>query len=51
MNAFQHFIAMGGYGFYVWTAYGITALILGFNAFAAVARYQRLKRRLKQIKQ
>jgi heme exporter protein D len=28
MNAFQHFLNMGGYAFYVWTAYGITFALL-----------------------
>jgi len=31
----REFLAMGGYGAYVWSAYGITALVLVANALAA----------------
>lgn len=31
MNSFDEFLAMGGYGFYVWTAYGITLVVLLLN--------------------
>lgn len=27
-NSFSDFIAMGGYGFYVWGSFGLTALIM-----------------------
>lgn len=27
-DSFNAFLAMGGYGFYVWLAYGVTALLL-----------------------
>ena len=27
-NSFADFIAMGGYGFYVWGSFGVTALIM-----------------------
>jgi len=27
--SFQEFIHMGGYGFYIWTSYGIAALVFG----------------------
>ena len=29
------FLAMGGYGAYVWSSYAITALVLGINALLA----------------
>ena len=32
----QQFFYMGGYGFYVWTAYGITALVLIVNLLSPV---------------
>ena len=35
----SEFLAMGGHGGYVWSAYGITLLILGLNAWAAVRRH------------
>jgi heme exporter protein D len=31
----QEFLRMGGYASYVWTAYGLTALVLVWNWWAA----------------
>jgi heme exporter protein D len=31
----QEFLSMGGYASYVWTSYGLTALILVWNSWAA----------------
>ena len=31
----QEFLSMGGYASYVWTSYGLTALILVWNWWAA----------------
>lgn len=31
MNALHHFLNMGGYGFYVWTAYGTVFFALTFT--------------------
>ncbi len=33
-----NFLAMGGYGFYVWTAYGVTALVIVAELLALRAR-------------
>ena len=33
---------MGGYAFYVWTAYGITAAVLFFNVVAPLRQRRRL---------
>jgi heme exporter protein D len=30
-NSFAEFVAMGGYGFYVWGSFGVTALIMPLN--------------------
>jgi heme exporter protein CcmD len=30
------FLAMGGYAHYVWPAYGLTALVLAWNGWAAL---------------
>ena len=35
------FVAMGGYGLYVWGSYGIAALALGLEAALAVRRFRR----------
>lgn len=42
------FFAMGGYGAYVWGAYGAAALILGGVAAASIIKNIRLKRDLKK---
>ncbi len=31
MNSFAEFLVMGGYGFYVWTSYGIAFVVLLLN--------------------
>ena len=38
------FLAMGGYGAYVWGAYGVTLLALAANALAPWRRLRRLRR-------
>lgn len=50
-NSFADFIAMGGYGFYVWGSFGATALIMAIEPML-VARNRkntiaRLKRQLR----
>ncbi len=50
-NSFADFLAMGGYGFYVWGSFGVTALIMLIEPIV-VARNQkatitRLKRQLR----
>ncbi|MDH3639498.1 MAG: heme exporter protein CcmD [Gammaproteobacteria bacterium] len=46
------FLHMGGYGFYVWTSYGLAALVLALNLVAAIRRrrsvVRQLSRRLKK---
>jgi heme exporter protein D len=36
----KEFLAMGGYAAYVWTAYGLTAAVIGLNAWLAQRRYR-----------
>lgn len=38
----SEFFYMGGYAFYVWTAYGIALVVLLFNAIAPLRYHQRL---------
>ncbi|WP_298394528.1 heme exporter protein CcmD [uncultured Azonexus sp.] len=50
-NSFSDFLAMGGYGLYVWGSFGVTALIMVIEPIA-VARQRkttvaRLKRQLR----
>ena len=37
----KEFLAMGGYAVYVWTAYGMTAVVIALNAWAAQRRLRR----------
>ena len=36
--SFSEFLAMGGYGFYVWTSYGLTLVVLLFNIIIPVVQ-------------
>ncbi|MBM4207300.1 MAG: heme exporter protein CcmD [Gammaproteobacteria bacterium] len=49
----QEFFAMGGYGFYVWTAYGITFIVLVANVVVPIVQRKQFLRQqaLKQQRQ
>jgi heme exporter protein D len=49
----QEFLAMGGYGFYVWTSYGICLVVLVANVFIPVIQRKQFLRQqaLKQKRQ
>ncbi|MBT9099377.1 heme exporter protein CcmD [Methylovulum psychrotolerans] len=42
----QEFFAMGGYAFYVWTAYGICFVVLAANIILPIIQRKRLLRHL-----
>jgi heme exporter protein CcmD len=45
MTAFiYHMINMGGYGGYVWTAYGFTLLVFGINIFSSLRERKHIKK-------
>lgn len=46
MNSFAEFLAMGGYGFYVWTAYGISFVVLLLNVLVPAIQRKQLLREL-----
>ena len=46
MNSLGEFLHMGGYGLYVWGAYGIAAVILAWNAIVPMQREKSLLREL-----
>ncbi len=46
MNSFAEFLAMGGYGFYVWTAYAISFVVLLLNVVLPVVQRKQLLRQL-----
>ena len=37
-------LAMGGYGAYVWTSFGIVAFVMAFNEWRARAHHKRIYR-------
>ena len=46
MNSFNEFLAMGGYGFYVWTAYGISLAVLLVNFVLPIVQRKQFLREL-----
>jgi len=40
----SEFLAMGGYGFYVWSAYGITAILIAAEIVAVRARLRNARK-------
>ena len=46
MNALM---SMGGYGWYVWPAYGITLFVFGFNIVSALLEKNRVKKTVGQF--
>lgn len=41
------FFAMGGYGFYVWTSFGLFVLVLALDALAPLLKRRRILRELR----
>jgi heme exporter protein D len=39
----MEFLAMGGYGFYVWGSYGVTALVIAAEIIGVRARRRRAR--------
>jgi heme exporter protein D len=42
------FIAMGGYGWYVWGAYDVTFVLLGLELWLVLRRQRAARRQLKE---
>ena len=51
----QEFFHMGGYGFYVWSSYGLTAIVLIFNIIQSLSLQRKtlreLTNRLRRLKE
>ena len=43
------FFAMGGYGFYVWTSYGVALVFMLVEVYALIRKKQSLMRRLTRM--
>jgi heme exporter protein D len=46
-NSLDAFLAMGGYGEYIWGAYGLTALLMLIELIAVRRRYRQARTNLK----
>ncbi|MCK5366741.1 MAG: heme exporter protein CcmD [Gammaproteobacteria bacterium] len=46
MDAVREFLHMGGYGFYVWSAYGVAFVVLVANVIVPMLRARELRTRL-----
>jgi len=46
MSALREFLHMGGYAFYVWSAYAVTLVVLGANVLGPLLRARRVRRAL-----
>ncbi len=46
MEQVRGFLAMGGYGAFVWPAFGVTALVMGWLLAASLRRLRGLERAL-----
>jgi heme exporter protein D len=49
-GSLENFLAMGGYGFFVWTSYGAFLLLLVLEVVAVARRRRTLKSRLSLIR-
>lgn len=47
-HEFHEFLQMGGYGAYVWSAYGVAAVVLTTNALLPVFRFRALRREIER---
>jgi heme exporter protein D len=45
----EHFFAMGGYGAYIWPAYGASFLGLAAMIWSSLRSYSRAKRQLREL--
>jgi len=48
MTSLHEFLTMGGYAGYVWTAYGIAAVVMIANAVTPISRLKRIKAEIRR---
>ena len=46
MTTVNQFLTMGGYGQYLWPAYGMVLLVMGINIVLAIKKGRQIKKRL-----
>ncbi|TWX70199.1 heme exporter protein CcmD [Colwellia sp. C1TZA3] len=47
-DSFSAFIAMGGYGFYVWLSYGVSLMALALLVFSSLTNHKKIKQQIAQ---
>ncbi|MGB1263408.1 MAG: heme exporter protein CcmD [Cognaticolwellia sp.] len=47
-DSISAFFAMGGYGFYVWLAYGVSILALALLIFSSLNSHKKVKKQIAQ---
>jgi len=45
----SQYLAMGGYGLYVWTSYATAALVLVYNLLSARRRTRQVRKQLQEL--
>lgn len=45
----SQYLAMGGYGLYVWTSYATAALVLVYNLLSARRRARQVRKQLQEL--
>jgi heme exporter protein D len=45
----EQFFSMGGYAFYVWTSYGVAAVVLLFNLFLTYRRHADVRKSIERL--
>jgi len=45
----SQYLAMGGYGLYVWTSYAVAALVLVYNLLSARRRTRQVRKQLQEL--
>ena len=48
-DTFAEFLQMGKHGAYVWSSYGISALLIGLNILFAVAAQRKAREEVKRL--
>lgn len=46
-----NWFGMGGYGYYVWSCYGLAIIILGLNVIEPLRRQNRIMNKLRKAQQ
>ena len=47
-NSLNEFLAMGGYGFYVWSSFGVTFLVMAIELWLLNKRHKSISQAVKQ---